>query len=120
MRRFRFAFVVVSVFSVLVSAAAFADSMGAAPAASGWLKADMIGAWPSQISMDAQKVVGQNADQLKTDMGPTSLMTPDGHGGTYYFYSVQTESASGGPNAADEWFDVASNGTVTGAVVNVN
>lgn len=53
-------------------------------------------------------------------MGPTTLMSPDGHGGTYYFYSLQTESASGGPNVADEWFDVGSNGSVTSATVNVN
>ena len=120
MRRFRLVFIVVSALSLALSAAAFADTASTAPAAPGWLKADMTGAWPSQVSSDAQKLVGLNVDQLKADMGPTSLTSSDGNGGTEYFYQVMTENASGGPNEADEWIDVGSKGMVTNAIVNVN
>ena len=120
MRRFSYALVVVSILSLALSAAAFADTATAAPATPGWLKAQMDGAWPAQITSDAQKLVGASVDQLKTDMGPTSLVSTDGHGGTYYFYRVDATSVPGGQNVMYEWFDVDSSGKVANAIVNLD
>jgi len=118
MRRFSFVFVVVSVLALALSAAAFADTATTAPATPGWLKAQMEGSGAALISSDAQKLVGASVDQLKTEMGPSSVTSSDGRGGTYYFYQVDT--ASDGPNVADEWFDVDSSGKVVNAIVNAH
>ncbi len=110
MRRSVLALVVVSAISILASGAVFADAM-AGQTQQGWLKATMEGSWPGAIVNDAQKEMGVSLDQLKTDMGPTSLTKADGSGGTYYYYRVDI-AGSNGPNMEGLWFDVDSSGKV--------
>ena len=110
MKRSVLALVVVSALSLLVSAAVYADMAGAQNQ-TGWMKATMEGAWQGAITADAQKEIGVTLDQLKSDMGPTSLTMSDGNGGTYYYYRVDI-AGSNGPNVEQLWFDVDSSGKV--------
>jgi len=114
MRRSVLALVVVSALSILASAAVYADSMSGQNSP-GWLKASMDGAWGGAISAAAQKEVGMTLDQLKADMGPTSLTESDGSGGTYYLYRVDI-AAPNGWNVQNLWFDVDSSGKVAKVV----
>ena len=111
MRRPVLALVIVSALSILASAAVYADSM-AGQNSPGWLKATMEGVAPSMIPADAQKEMGVTLDQLKMDMGPTSLTSSDGQGGTEYYYRVEGISAGGGLTGVEQYYDVDSSGKV--------
>jgi hypothetical protein len=119
MRRTTLFILLISALTILSSAAVFADSATTTPATPGWLKASEVGSYASQVTADAQTLVGLSTDQLTTEMGPTSLISSDGQGGKLYFYQVSLEVASGGLNEADEWFDVDSTGKVISASVDV-
>lgn len=118
MRRTTLFVLLISALALVASAATFADSMTTTPATPGWLKASETGAYLSQVVADAQSLVGLSVDQLTTEMGATSIISSNGNGKTY-FYQVSLESASGGLNEADEWFDVDSSGIVKDVSVNV-
>ena len=45
-------------------------------------------------------------------MGPTSLKSSDGSGGTNYFYEIHLATSPSGVNSADVWIDVDSSGKV--------
>lgn len=111
MRRSMLTLVVVSAISILASGAVFADAM-ASQTQPGWLKSQMEGVSPSMIPSQAQKEVGVTLDQLKIDMGPTSITQSDGNGGTDYYYKVEGINAGGGLNGIEQWFDVNPSGKV--------
>jgi len=131
MKRFALAVGLVSALSIVLAAAAFADTnsdlQSAVKAAldqskpAGWLADAQAGEQPNQISTDAQALVGQSVDMLTKDMGSAQTMS-DGKGGTWYYYkidltnsveSMYSASATATPNHnAYEWFDVGSDGTV--------
>ena len=115
MRRSTLFFLAAAAFLAVVSFGAFADNNIATTQSPGWMKAQMVGSYASDVTNDAQKLVGLSADQLVTDMGPTALTASDGKGGTEYFYSIDTDRTMSGVSVSDLWVDVDSSGKVTSA-----
>ncbi|HET6485781.1 MAG TPA: hypothetical protein VFH83_05150 [Spirochaetia bacterium] len=131
MKRFAVAFALVSALSIVLAAAAFADTNSDLANAvkavldqskpTGWLADAQVGEQPNQIYTDAQGLVGQPVDMLTKEMGSAQTMS-DGKGGMWYYYkidltnsteSMYSASANAAPNhSAFEWFDVGSDGTV--------
>jgi hypothetical protein len=136
MRRSRLVFIAVSVLSVVLSAAAYADTMATTPASSdianavnmvldqskpqGWLAMHQSNETFSQVSSDAQALVGATVAQLTQEMGTPGPTASDGKGGTLYFYDVSLNYIIGGAPVADEWFDVSPDGKVLRATVSAN
>ena len=115
MRRSILGFAILAVFSVFLTAAVYADT-GTTKQTAGWLYADMVGTHMPTIQSDVQGLVGATKDTLMSDLGPSSVMSSDGSGGTDYFYIVPMAGTLGGPNQAELWADVDS----TGKVLKVN
>jgi len=119
MRRLTLAFLVVSALLFTAAGAAFADMAGAQqPQSKGWMNYSMEGALPQTISADARTLVGDTLDQLQMALGPTSLTSSDGHGGTYYLYQVEAAPARNSETTVAEWYDVDSTGKVVNVVLN--
>ena len=104
-----------------LSAMAYADSMNSmTSSAPGWLSAQLEGDMGSQVQSDAQKVIGDTVGQLNAAMGPTSLTSNDGKGGTIYYYHYAILGSIGnGSGYTNEWVDVGPDGKVLTAVTNV-
>jgi hypothetical protein len=111
MKRSIIAFLFVSALSVMLAAAVYADTGTAAP--QGWFQAQLVGEQAAQVAADAQKLIGVSADQMISEMGPTSLKSSDGSGGTNYFYEIHLATSPSGVNSADVWIDVDSSGKVS-------
>jgi len=131
MKRFALAIGIVSALSIVLATAAFADTNSDLANAvkavldqskpAGWLADAQVGEQPTQISTDAQELIGQSVDMLTKEMGSAQTMS-DGKGGTWYYYRIDlhnvvdsmytTPNYSTPNHTAFEWFDVGSDGKV--------
>ena len=124
-------FVLVAAFSLVLSAAVFADTSSDVTSA---VNAALHGEQahrrlllnqrdeaPSQVQSDAQALVGVPVDQLTHGMGSPKWVSVDANGGKVYTYWVGFMNAGmGSPLAAYEYFNVGADGTVASADVNVD